>query len=125
MSGMNTVNQSTFEQSDVAMHEGGGMTADSGEPVRLLYTNLQDPSGLADLLLDERVDIRLVRGTCLKALDRKKQTFIRRQEVGKQSQLPGRLRHARRVTEVEARQKISRQGSDHWRLSRVGNQRTS
>ncbi|CAE7470339.1 hprA, partial [Symbiodinium microadriaticum] len=81
MSGMNTVNQSTFEQSDVAMHEGGGVTADSGEPVRLLYTNLQDPSGLADLLLDERVDIRLVRGTCLKALDRKKPTFIRRQEL--------------------------------------------
>ncbi|CAE7364545.1 NLRC3 [Symbiodinium microadriaticum] len=81
MSGLNSVNQSTFEQSDVAMHEGGGVTAESGEPAQMLYTNLQDPSGLADLLLDERVDIRLVRGTCLKALDRKKQTFIRRQEL--------------------------------------------
>ena len=63
------------------MHECGGATASGEEPVGLLYTNLMDPSGLADLLLDERVDIRLVRGTCLKALDREKQTFIRRQEL--------------------------------------------
>ena len=69
------------EQARASMHECGGATASGEEPVGLLYTNLMDPSGLADLLLDERVDIRLVRGTCLKALDREKQTFIRRQEL--------------------------------------------
>ena len=53
----------------------------SEEPVRLLYTNLKDPEGLADLLLDERVDIRLVRGDFLTRLDLEKQTFIRRQEL--------------------------------------------
>ena len=75
------------EQARASMHEGGGVT-DSGEPVGLLYTNLKDPSGLADLLLDERVDIRLVRGTCLKALDREKQIFIRRQELENHPRYP-------------------------------------
>jgi len=75
------------EQARASMHEGGGVT-DSGEPVGLLYTNLKDPSRLADLLLDERVDIRLVRGTCLKALDRQKQTFIRRHELENHPRYP-------------------------------------
>ncbi|CAE7251291.1 NLRC3 [Symbiodinium sp. CCMP2592] len=75
------------EQARASMHEGEGVT-DSGEPVELLYTNLTDPSGLADLLLDARVDIRLVRGTCLKALEREKQTFIRRQELESHPRYP-------------------------------------
>ena len=58
------------------------MRMTSEEPVRLLYTNLKDPEGLADLLLDERVDIRLVRGDFLTRLDLEKQTFIRLSRVG-------------------------------------------
>ncbi|CAE7223571.1 NLRC3 [Symbiodinium sp. KB8] len=61
------------------MHMGGGVS-DSVDPA-LLYTNLKDPKGLADLLLDERVDIRLVRGDFLTRLEREKQAFIRRQEL--------------------------------------------
>ena len=75
------------EEVGVAMHIGGSVT-DSEDQVRLLYTNLQDPEGLADLLLDERVDIRLVRGEFPTALDREKQTFIRRQELENPSKYP-------------------------------------
>ena len=94
MSGQNTVKQlpqphqpDVDEEVGSAMHVGGGV-ADSGDPVRLIYTNLQDPEGLADLLLDERVDIRLVRGDFLTALDREKQSFIRRQELENLSKYP-------------------------------------
>ena len=64
-----------------AVGGGGGLTADSEESPRLLYRDLQHSWSLADLLLDERVDIKLVRGTCLKALYRDKRSFIRRQEL--------------------------------------------
>ncbi|CAE7036293.1 NOD2 [Symbiodinium sp. CCMP2456] len=98
MSGQNTWKQSVAvlqqphqpdvdEELGVAMHIGGDVT-DSVEPVRLLYTNLKDPEGLADLLLDERVDIRLVRGDFLTRLDGEKQTFIRRQELEDSSKYP-------------------------------------
>ena len=113
------------EQARAAMHEGGGVTASGEEKVGRLYTNLQDPSGLADLLLDERVDIRLVRGTCLKALDRRSSgeaDFHPSPGVRTPSEVPRCFRHARGVTEVEDRRSLSQQGSDYRRVSCVGNQ---
>ncbi|CAE7356703.1 Nlrc3 [Symbiodinium necroappetens] len=45
------------------------------------YSDLRDPAALADLLLDPRIDVRLIRGTYLEKLHQAKQTVIRRQEI--------------------------------------------
>ncbi|CAE7667328.1 NLRC3 [Symbiodinium necroappetens] len=45
------------------------------------HSGLRDPAALADLLLDPRIDVRLIRGTYLEKLHQAKQTVIRRQEI--------------------------------------------